>query len=392
MITIPQLTQLITNIQTAIESEFGVSISINKRSMLRVFAAVQAASLKLYYLTIGSLQKNIFVDTADPESLGGTLERFGRVKLGRNPFKAVSGQYELTITGAIGATIKASSVFKSNDDSLNPGFLFILDNAFTLSASPTTIIVRALTTGTDSKLNVLDKLTPTSPIALVDALIYVSAITVQPLAAEDIETYRSAVIASYRTETQGGAASDYRIWANDAQGVQRVYPYAKSGAPAEVMLYVEATIADSTDGKGTPSGALLTAVEAVVEQDPDITLPINDRGRKPLGAWAVHYLPVTIEEIDVVINGYVGLTAPIQTQLTNAITDLINQIRPFIAAADVLNDKNDILDGNRIIAVILAQTPGAVFGAINIFVNGVPLNTYTFIDGNIPHENSVTYA
>ncbi|HXP52171.1 MAG TPA: baseplate J/gp47 family protein [Bacteroidia bacterium] len=392
MITIPQLTQLITNIQTAIESEFGVSISINKRSMLRVFAAVQAASLKLYYLTIGSLQKNIFVDTADPESLGGTLERFGRVKLGRNPFKAVSGQYELTITGAIGATIKASSVFKSNDDSLNPGFLFILDNAFTLSASPTTIIVRALTTGTDSKLNVLDKLTPTSPIALVDALIYVSAITVQPLAAEDIETYRSAVIASYRTETQGGAASDYRIWANDAQGVQRVYPYAKSGAPAEVNLYVEATIADSTDGKGTPSGALLTAVEAVVEQDPDITLPINDRGRKPLGAWAVHYLPVTIEEIDVVINGYVGLTAPIQTQLTNAITDLINQIRPFIAAADVLNDKNDILDGNRIIAVILAQTPGAVFGAINIFVNGVPLNTYTFIDGNIPHVNSVTYA
>lgn len=392
MTIIPLISQLINNVKTAIESEFGLSISASKRSMLRVFSVVQAGSLKLYYLTIGSLQKNIFVDTADPESLGGTLERFGRVKLGRNPFKAVAGQYELTVTGNIGTIIKASSVFKSNDDSESPGFLFILDAAYQLVSSPDTIIVRALTPGTDSKLNISDKLTVTSPIALLDALIYVSNIITSPLAAEDIESYRAAVLASYRTETQGGAASDYRIWSSDAQGVEKVYPYAKSGATAEINLYVEATIADSIDGKGTPSQSLLDSVESVVEQDPDVTLPINDRGRRPLGVWEVHYLPVTIEEIDIVVNGYVGLTPTIQTLLTNAIIDLINQMRPFIAAADILLEKNDILDANRIIAVILSQTPGAQFGNINISVNGISVNTYTFIDGNIPSVNTITYV
>jgi hypothetical protein len=62
-----------------------------------------------------------------------------------------------------------------------------------------------------------------------------------------------------------------------------------------------------------------------------------------------------------------------------------------VSAADVLANKNDILDGNRIIATILTQTPGATFGEITIEVDGVPVNTYTFTDGNIPYLNSVTY-
>lgn len=392
MITLPTIAQLVSNVKSAIESEYGVSVSDDKRSMLRVFSAVQGAALKLYYLTIGGLQKNIFVDTADPEALGGTLERFGRVKLGRNPFKAVAGIYELTLTGIIGATIKASSVFKSNDDSKSPGFLFILDNQYTFSGTTGIINVRALTIGTDSRLLVSDKLSATSPIANVDSLIYVSAIITQPLAAETIEDYRKKILDSYRIETQGGAASDYRIWAADAQGVKQVYPYAKSNATAEVNLFVEATIVDSIDGKGTPSLSLLATVEDVVEQDPDITLNINDRGRRPLGAWEVHYLPITPKNIDITVNNYVGLTPTIQTLLTNALTAFINKMRPFVAAADVLNEKNDILDANRLISVILQQTPGATFGTIDISVDGTPLNTYTFIDGNIPNVNSVSYV
>src|SRR4051812_1989999 len=121
MITIPTLVELYNAIKSDLETEFGATIPVVGKSFLRVFAACQAAKLKLYYLTVGKLQKNIFVDTADPESLGGTLERFGRVKLGRNPFPAQAGQYKIGVSGSIGAVIKSSTTFKSDDNSLSPG-------------------------------------------------------------------------------------------------------------------------------------------------------------------------------------------------------------------------------------------------------------------------------
>ena len=133
MITIPTLKELFDDIVADLESELTVTIPVFGPIFIRALAAVQAAKLKLYYLTIGQLQKNIFVDTADPESSGGTLERFGRIKLNRNPFPATAAQYDIDVTGTIGATIPAGRTFKSDDDALNPGKLYILDAEFELT-------------------------------------------------------------------------------------------------------------------------------------------------------------------------------------------------------------------------------------------------------------------
>jgi uncharacterized phage protein gp47/JayE len=390
MITIPTTNELYEDILADLEAEFGEGIPLFGKIFLRALAGVQAAKLKLYYLAIANLQKNIFIDTADPESSGGTLERFGRIKLGRNPFPATAGQYEIQVTGTIGAVINSQTTFKSDDDSTNPGKLFILDSTFTLATNPDTFNVRALEAGLDSQLNNGDTLTATIPIALVNKQAVVVSEVVEPLSAEDIEDYRDKGIEAYREEPQGGAATDYRSWARDAQGVKQTYPYTAPGDLNEVNLYVEATVADSTDGKGTPSQAILDAVQEVVEFDPDTTKPISDRGRQPI-AVDVNYLPVTINEIDVTIDAFEGTTAE-QTLIQNAITDLINSIRPFIAAADVLANKNDVLDVNRIIATILSVKPGAIFGTITLLVGGISVSTYTFSDGNIPFPDEITFS
>src|SRR5690242_194274 len=128
MIPIPTISQLYNDILNDIQAQFGSNIPLFGKNYSRASAMVQAARLKIYYLVLGNLQKNIFVDTADPESVGGTLERWGRIKLGRNPFPAVAAQYQVVVTGSIGAQIKSSQTFKSNDDSANPGMLFVLDN------------------------------------------------------------------------------------------------------------------------------------------------------------------------------------------------------------------------------------------------------------------------
>jgi uncharacterized phage protein gp47/JayE len=392
MITIPTIAQLKEDILADLEAQYGESIPVFGKIFLVAWASVRAAKLKLYYLGIGFLQKNIAPDTADQESAGGTLERFGRIKLGRNPFPATAGQYDVEVTGTVGATIDAGTTFKSNDDSLNPGKLFILDNAFTLATTPDTITLRALVAGLESQLSVGDELTATVPIANIDKTATVTAESVEPFAAEDIEVYRDKVVEGYQLEPQGGAAADYRLWAADAQGVKQTYAYATSGAANEVDVFVEATVADSTDGKGTPSAGLLSDVEDVIEFDPDTTKDLSERGRNPVNVFAVNVQAITPKDVDIKITTLVGSTAAIEALINEALAAMVNQIRPFVAGADILEDKNDILDTNRIIATILEVVPGAVFTSVELKVDSVIVTTYTFEGGLIPFPNDVTFV
>jgi uncharacterized phage protein gp47/JayE len=391
MITIPTISQLRTAILADLTSQFG-TISPFGKSFLRGIAYVQAARLKLYYLAIANLQKNIFIDTADPEALGGTLERFGRVKLNRDPFPAQAATYVIQVTGTVGATIASSTTFKSDDTSLNPGILYILDNSYVLVSATDSITVRALTAGLEGQLNIADTLTSTTPIPNVNSSASVLSQSIQPLAAEDLETYRTQGLEAYRLEPQGGAAGDYRLWALDAQGVQQTYPFAKSGASGEINLYVEATIADSTDGKGTPSAGTLNDVQNVVELDPDTTKSINDRGRRPLGVFKVNYLPVTPRNVNITITGFVGLTSTIQTDIFNAIKEAIASVRPFVAGADILANRNDVFSKNNVISLILEANPGSIFSSVSLNVGGSAVDTYTFSNGDIPYLNMITYS
>lgn len=387
MISIPTTAELYNQIKSSLESELGVSIPETGKNALRTFCKVQAGKMKIYYLAIANLQKNIFADTADPESMGGTLERFGRVKLERSPFAAVAPEYDVTVLGSIGAVIPLNTTFKSDDDSFSPGQLYILDDAFTFTSTSGTVTLRALEAGDVSELQVGDTLTITAPVALVESGATVTAESVAPQEAETTEEYREKVLQAFRLEAQGGAAADYRLWAADVQSVAQSYPYVVAGNSNQINLYVEAVLADSTDGKGTPTTAILDDVEASVED------PTTDRpGRKPLGVFQVNYLPVTIKEIDVTIGGFVDLTAAIETTIEDALESHLDDVRPFIGAIDVLADKNDIFDTNKIISVILAAQPGSVFGTVTLEVDGSPLSTYTFDNGEIPYLNSVTFT
>lgn len=389
MITIPTISELYTGVKSKIESEFGISIPVVGKSYLRVRAAVQAAKLKILYLTLASVQKNSWVDTAEPEASGGTLERYGRVKLGRDPFPARAGVYSVHVTGTTGAEIRANTTFKSDDNSQSPGKMFVLDTAFTLDGT-NIISLRALEAGTDSSLAIGNTLTPTAPIALVNSTATVTAITTSPADAEDTEAYRAATIAAFQTETQGGAVGDYRVWSADAQGVASVYPYAKSGSPSEINLYVEATEDDSTDGKGTPGQTILDDVESVIELDPDTTKDIDERGRRPLGA-VVSVLPVSVLDVTIQVQGYEDLTATIQAGIESALDELVTEIRPYISGADAPASKNNILDKNRIVYSIQSAYPASVFTGIVLTVDGSTVDSYEFTDGNIPYLLTVSF-
>jgi hypothetical protein len=345
---------------------------------------VQAVKLKLFYVALAFVQKNIFIDTADPEAQGGTLERFGRVKLNRDPFPAVSGVYNVAVTGTIGGVIDASTTFISNDDSLSPGMLFILDAAHIMASGSDTISLRALNQGTISKLSIGDKLTATSPLALVDSMAIVSAETTQPIDAENIEEYRAKGMQAYQLEPQGGAPSDYRIWSYVVAGVKQVYPYAAVGN--DINLFVESEPSSAIDLIATPSTTMLNAVKAAIET------PSDGQAKKPLGVFQINYLPISLKQVDINIVGFVGITPAIQALIFNSVKQWIDTIRPYIAGADALQDKNDILDVNRAIAVVLSAQPGATFTTLTIEFDGIGLSTKTFINGDIPFLHAITYS
>ena len=387
--TLPTRNELYQANIARLEAQYSITIPAIERNFLVVWAAVNAGTSWLLYKALAKVQKNAFPDTADPESKGGTLERFGRVVLGRNPNPATAAFYEIQITAdpsAIGNVIPAFTQWKSNDESLNPNKLYQLDTAHTILTTSDTITVRAIETGLDSQLTPGNVVRLTGPIPLVERNSSVTTETVTPLAAEDIELYRQLILDNYRLEPQGGSGSDYRLWANDTQGVAQSYPYSNTTDSDTVDLYIEATIADSTDGKGTPTTAILAAVEVSVE-DPTIDRP----GRKPT-TDKVNYQPITPRDIDIVVTGYQNLTPVIEQNIFDTIKNYLDDVRPFIGSIDVPALQNDFFDTNRIVLLIMESNPQSVFTSVELQVDGFSQNSITFDFGNIPFLNSVSYV
>ena len=385
-VNIPTLKQLQEDIVNDLQSKLNITIPFFGKAFLLVLAGVEAAKMRLLYLHLESVQKNIFIDTADSESIGGTLERFGRVKLGRGRFAATSGRYLFTITGSIDGVVPANTIFRSKDN-----ISYINDDEFTMSGSSDTIELRSLETGLKVRLSVGQELTMTVPLQDVDKLVTVLSEEDQPIDEESIEEYREAGVQAFQLEPQGGAPSDYRIWARDAQGVAQTYPFAKSGESGAVNIYVEATIADSLDGKGTPTPAILAEVESVIEFDPDITKPLDERGRRPAQAWP-YFLPIIVNDIEIIINNPVGITDDVKPFILTAIQEFVDSVRPYVAGADIPKNRADVMSKSKLAAKIYQAIPsGAYFRTVTMLVNSMDTEELTLLEGNIPFLVDVTY-
>lgn len=377
--TVPTYSELYESIKSDLRNKLGITTIVGKLVLL-AFAAVQAAKLKIFYHLAEKIQENIFVDTCDDE----TLLRYGLVKLNRLPYIAVSAQYKVSVSGTTGAVIQAGTTFVSVDTSTNPGQVFILETEYTLPSTTGEVILTAEIGGTESALILGDILQVTSPISNVDSFVTVTSEEVAPVDNETMAEYRIKVINAYRTEPQGGAKVDYQLWAVDAAGVRRVYPYVVNNSPGDIEIYVESLYDD-----GVPDAAMLSEVESVIEQDPDDSKPVEERGRKPLGIYSIDIKSVVLKNVDITIT---GLTPSVQlATLTNAIKNHLYNIRPFIDGGDDLNTRNDKLyeaDLYKIVRDLLQS--GETFTTLNMSVAGVEVDVYTFENGDIPKLNTIT--
>ena len=388
---IPTIKEINTNISNDLRSKLNLAIDYLKKT-LDAFALVLSAQFHLVYLYLSDIQDNMFPDKATTADQGGTLERQGMIYMNRNPFPDSVGSFKVSVSGVAGSVLRVNLTFKSNEDALNAGRVYILDAEYTLTGTADEIEIRSIGAGVDYNLNVGDNLTITEPVIGVDKTVTVTEVLVQPKAGETTELYRQAILNAIQLEPQGGSRADYRQWCTDAQGVRLVYPYVPDVDTGEVCVYVEATLADSNDGKGTPTQSILEDVEDVIEMDPDITKPINERGRRPAQSFP-SILPIVLVPVDVAIAGLSDDSQSVRDAIKSSITDFLYDVRPFISGADLRRNKNDILYSGKVQSVVTdTLTNGNFFNLLTLYVGGNAITSYEFTLGNIPYLRDLTYT
>lgn len=387
---IPTIQQLNSNISADFKNKLNLTGDTLKR-VLNAIALVLSGEFHLAYLYLRDVQDNIFPDTATTLENGGTLERQGMIYLNRPMFPDSVGSFRVQVTAGAGAVLRQNLTFKSNENSLNPGQVYILDAEYICSGSDDQISIRSLGAGATYNLAANDNLTITEPIIGVDKTITVVYVETQPRAGETIEAYRQAILNAIQLEPQGGSRADYRQWATDAQGVRLVYPYVADITTGIVDIYVEAVLADSVANDGIPTQAILDDVEEVINFDPDVTKPTYERGRKPAQAF-LNVQAITRVPVDVTIQGLNVDTPEIRTSVELNIENMLYGVRPFISGADLLRNKNDILYYGKMQSIITESlTNGNFFDVLELSVDGNVVTSYEFNLGNVPYLRNLIF-
>jgi hypothetical protein len=373
--TIPTRAQLKTIILANLTSEFSITIVPFGQSVLNALATVFASVLWLFYTAIAILQSNLWVDTCDLP----TLIRYGVIILGRNMFQATATHIKCTVTGTAGGVIPGTMVWKSDDTSEHPGQLYqIVGGDFTLSGSSDTIVILALVGGTGSALNISDTLTATAPMVNVNPVITVLLIAVDPIDAETVLEYRTAVIEKIQLQPGSWSAVDYRLVGTGISGVQQTYAYADSGSTAEVNVFLQGTV------PGTPiSGGVITAYQTALE----LVLPLS--------VWGVNYAasPIHAIVITITMGAFPIFTTAQKALISAALVNFVNSTHPFIASCDPVADRNDTIATYNVSSVISQAVPGYGFSAVDFTVDGTPSTLLQLDNGEVAFfDGSVIYV
>tara|TARA_B100000953_G_scaffold297883_1_gene293561 strand:- start:301 stop:1479 length:1179 start_codon:yes stop_codon:yes gene_type:complete len=392
MISTPKLIEINDQIKQDLKNKLGIDSDDDLKKVYEAISIVTAGQFRLQYLYLRDLLDNVFPDKADLEENGGTLERQGRIYLDRNPQPATSGIFRIRVTGESGSKLRAGLTFKSNDTALNPGRLYVLDNEYTMLTEEDFVEIRSLEGGSSNNLDLNNTLSITEPVIGVDKLVTVSSIVQESLDSEPIEDYRQSILNAIQLEPQGGARVDYVLWSDSVQGVRKVYPYTKDGQAGTVILYVEATEGDSIDGLGSASPQMLQNVYDAVNFNPDDTLPLNKRGRRPLQA-NIETVSVTPASVNLEISGLSVDSIEIRNKIEQNLRSYIKTVRPFLDGADLFRNKNDILTTSKLQGVV-----SNVIGTNNYFqgmtmsVNDGSFSSYLFQRDEIPFLNEINFS
>jgi uncharacterized phage protein gp47/JayE len=376
------------------------SKSRSRRLLPKAFTRVLAKALSGVWIQIykygGFIFLQLFVRYAsfrETEILGRKvipLVEWGRLRGVSDPDAAERAVLDVTVTvkNQTGSLAAGTKLVRSAT-----GIVYTTLASVALNAATVTARVRAVSdpdgnggAGSIGNLVPGDELSFASPPPNVASTAVVAAQVVTGADAESEASYRARVLEAYQSPPQGGAYADYRKWAKDAAGILNVYPY--TGAPGEVDVYVEATVASSGSPDGIPTGAQLTAAANLIQLD------VNGlASRRPAGA-AVNVLPIVRIAFDLEVTGLEATDVPAaEAAIEAAVDEHLRAREPFIVGLSLLPRNDRITEaGVGGAAQDAASAAGATITSIRLLVSGVPTVAYTLGQGEKAKLGTPSYV
>lgn len=390
-LTTPTTAQIGANITVQLEAALSQTIPLLPKAFTRVLAKVLAGVYVTLYKFAGFSLLQQFVATATMQStlVNGIIIRplveWGRLVGVGDPLGATQAELDLTVT-----VITQTGSLPGGTQLLNAatGVVYQTVGAVPLDAATVTVTVRASSdqaggdgSGTIGNLPPGSVLQFASKPAAVAQNAIVAGTAVEGAEAELETVYRERVKLRFRRRPQGGAYADYQQWGTGVAGVRAVYPY--TGAPGEVDVYVE-----GVEGDGVPSGALLAAVLAAINFDPDeFPSPTGKANRRPANA-AVNVLPIVRTEFDVEIagletNGSVDAET-VLAEMTEGLDEFFRARAPFIVGLSSLPRLDRVTQG-AVAGVVneIAEANGASVATVILRRAGTSIQQYTLAHGEL---------
>jgi hypothetical protein len=290
-------TSLYDQILTDWCNKLGISVSEAGYNII-IMSKVFAFGLYMIVKIIDGLKNNVWVGSMQAAKL---LE-VGQDKIGRGLYQAVKGEYTCSTVEKTPGNIPANTIFTIEID----GTIYSFETTAVVAAGDD-VTVRALTAGTDSKLEAADILTAKQNLTYAENDITVTAVTQEPTDTETIEHYREVVVAYETLRLGNGNASDYIVWVSDVNGLRTAYPYTAPGEAGKAVIYCESTDSEVL----VPSAGLIDNAVDAIKYD------INGKSQPPVEFFEfvndTYVLPVQITGIKIQVeNGDSGQQASIE--------------------------------------------------------------------------------
>lgn len=381
MIEQPTVADITQNIIGQLEAKISQDFPVLPKSFVRVLAKVLAAVHVLLFKYAGWILLQLFVPYASMEEttvLGRRIRplvEFGRLVGVGDPVEATQAEHviEITVRNQVGSLPGGTQLVSPANQ-----IIYQVVGTVLLDSPVVQATVRASGdgqggdgSGAIGNLQPGDILEFANRPANVDPRATVVSRTVDGADAEAPDSYRARVYRRFQRRPQGGAYADYQAWGEEVPGILNVYPY--TGAPGEVDVYVEATVASSGSEDGIPTQPQLDDVKATIDTD------LNGlASRRPVNA-AVNVYPITRQVFDVALGGFEAENKELVRQsIAAGVDDYLRSREPYIVGLAPLPRLDRITQG-AIAGIVMgiAEAEGATVATVAVSIGGTPVTDYT---------------
>jgi uncharacterized phage protein gp47/JayE len=373
----PQISELRETNIAHIESELDQEDQSLPKSTIRVIATVLAGLFVLLMKYAGWMFLQQFVRWAsfrETTVLGRVLvplRMLGDENGVDPPSEGAVARFTVNVVPiTLGSTLKANTAIV--DRPTQRIYKTLADTV--LSTNPTLVTVTAAKSGAIYNVTTSTALHFTSPQSNAQRELAVEAIVIEGQDAEGEDQYRARIDEKKKAPPQGGAHSDYRLWAKEISGITNVYPY--NNGPGKVIVYVEATPASSGSPDGFPTLAQRNAVLA------RINLPVTGvASRRTINAntsvASITRKALGVEVLGLVVDGPEGLAA-VKARIEAGCDEYFRACEPYILGLS-LPPRRDIITQSALAGVvgdIVAAAEGRVT-EVRLLDGATQIRTYS---------------